>query len=393
MRNIPTLQELYNDLITSIENQFGITIPTFGKNVFRAISASYAGKLKIIHLHIGKVQDNIFIDTADPVSQGGTLERFGQVKLGRGPFPAVAGQYEVAVTGDPGSTIAAQTTFKSDDGSSAPGYLYILDEEYTMTGSGDVITLRALTAGTESQLQQNDTLTSTVPISGVESGATVSSEVVEPIDAESTEEYRQKGIDAYRQEPQGGAATDYRLWAADAQGVAKVYPYAKPGDDGIIDLYVEATKSSSTDNKGTPSAALLDDVEEVIELDPDTTKPTNERGRRPLGVFQVNYLPITPLDIGIEIQGGSYTSDQEAAIEAALIEMIDMIRPFVTGADLVSELNDTLDNNRVVFTIQSTVPAVTFTGVQITVDGSPEVSYQFTAGNIPFINEVLITFV
>lgn len=388
MISIPTLTEIYDGIKTEIENIFGITIPTFGKNVFRVMATNTAGRHKLIYLLLGKVQKNIFVDTADPASQGGTLERFGIVKLGRSPFPATAGEYVVNVTGDASSVIPAQTTFKSDDGSSSPGYLFILDTEYTLTGTGDQITLRALTAGISSELIVGDTLTATAPISGVESGVDVDSITTEPLAAESIEAYRAAAIDAYRLEPQGGAVSDYRLWAADAQGVAKVYPYAKAGDDGIIDLYVEATKADSTDGKGTPTTAILSDVEDVVELDPDTTKPINERGRRPLGVFQVNYLAITPLDVDITITGGSYTTAQQTSIQSALEEAIDEIRPFITGADVVAERDDVLSNNKIIFIIQSTVPEIVFTGVTLQVDSVTETSYQFTDGNIPYFNSV-----
>jgi len=59
-------------------------------------------------------------------------------------------------------------------------------------------------------------------------------------------------------------------------------------------LFIEATVVDSTDGKGTPSAALIQDVEDVIEFDPDTTKALEDRGRRPLTVNQIFFTAITP---------------------------------------------------------------------------------------------------
>lgn len=388
MITIPTLKQIYDDTISAIESEFSITIPSFGKNVFRSLSSVQSAKLKLYYLLLAKVQKNIFVDTAEPVSMGGTLERFGIVKLGRSPFPAVAGEYSVTVTGTLGATIPAQTTFKSDDSSSNPGYLFILDNEFTLTGTTDTITLRALTAGQISELSISDTLTATAPIANVNKVGTISAISIEPLDAESIETYRQRAIEAYRSEPQGGAVTDYRLWASDAQGVANSYPYAKEGDDGIISLFVEATIADSTDGKGTPSAAILSDVEAVVELDPDTTLPINERGRRPLGVFQVNYLPITVVDVDITITGGSYTANQKTAITAAITEGVDAIRPFIAGADVLANRNDVLNSNKVVFMIQSTVPSVIFTSVTLEFDTVALSTYTFLNGEIPYLASV-----
>ena len=388
MVTIPTLKQIYDNLITSIETELGVTLPTSGKNVFLVLSTVLAGKLKLYYLATAKVQKNIFVDTAEPASMGGTLERFGIVKLGRSPFPAIAGQYEVTITGTIGAVISAQTTFKSDDNSTSPGRLYVLDNQYTLLASSDTITLRSLTAGLSGELSVSDTLTATAPIANVDKAATVSAQTVEPLSSESIEAYRAKAIEAYRLEPQGGASTDYRLWASDAQGVERVYPYAKAGEDGEIDLYIEATIADSSDGKGTPTAGIITDVEAVVELDPDTTLPINERGRRPLGVFQVNYLPITVIEIDITITGTSFTTAQETTITAALTSAISNIRPFIAGADIVANQNDVLNENKVIFQIQNAVTGAVFTSALLEFDSVVLSTYTFDSGEIPYLNSV-----
>lgn len=388
MITIPTINELYTDILADLESEFDINIPIFGKSFLRCLAIVQAGKLKLIYLAIGFLQKNVFIDTADPESKGGTLERFGRAKLGRNPFPATAGQYTVEVTGTVGSIIPASSTFKSNDDALNPGKLFVLDLEFELESSPDTITLRALEAGTDSQLLVDDELTATAPIAGVDKIATVTAESVEPLAAEDIEEYRRKGLDSFRLEPQGGATTDYRLWAADAQGVRYVYPYAKSGFNNEINLFVEATVADSTDGKGTPSAGLLEDVEEVVEMDPDTSLALLDRGRRPLGVFQVHYLAITPLDVTIVVNGSSFTDDQETAIEAALTELIDNIRPFVSAADVLANKNDILDTNRIIATILTVAPGSVFTSITLTVDGDTVTTYTFENGDIPYFDSV-----
>ncbi len=389
MITIPTLSELVDDIVADLEAEFSVTLPLFGKVFLRGLANVQGAKLKIYYLFIGKLQKNIFVDTADPEAAGGTLERFGRIKLARDPFPARAGQYVVEITGTIGATIDGGTTFKSNDDTPNPGKLFILDEEYELVSTTDSITLRALEAGNDSKLEVGNELTSTVPIASVDKLATVTSEAIAPLAAEEIEDYRRKAVLAYQLEPQGGAGSDYILWALDAQGVLRSYPYARDGDPNEINLFVEATIVDSTDGKGTPSAALLAEVEEVVEFDPDDTRPLTERGRRPLGVFEVHYLPVTIKELDIEIQEFvGLTPSQETNILNALTALIKDIRPFVSSADILANKNDILDVNLIINTILNAEPGSRFGDVILMIDSVSVNTITFSNGDIPFLNSV-----
>lgn len=389
MVTIPTIKDIYDDIIADLQTEFGITIPEEGKNFLRSLSAVEAGKLKLFYLAIAGLQKNMFVDTADPEASGGTLERFGRAKIGRDPFPATQGVYDVTVTGLVGATIPAGTTFISDDTSLHPGILFVLDTAYVLVATADTITLRALTAGTQGQLAVGDTLTATAPIINVDSGAQVVTEVTEPVDEEDIEDYRAKVLQSYRLYPQGGASADYRLWGLDSAGVKQIYPYAASGSPNEINVFVEAEIASSTDGMGTPSAGILTDVADNIETDPVTGL-----GRRPLGVFAVNVQAVIINEIDITISGaGSISASDQTLIDAALADTINDVRPFIAGADTLSERNDVFSENRIIATILAVVPAAQFTGVSMTITigaGSPvpTVSKQYDNGNIPFLTSV-----
>ena len=388
MRNIPTLNELYTDIISDLESQYSATISLVGKVFLRALAMVQAGKLKLFYLAIGLLQKNIFVDTADSESIGGTLERFGRIKLGRNPYPARAGVYVLKVTGSIGAVIKASTTFKSDDSSLNPGFLFVIDNDYTLVATTDYITVRALTIGAESKLALLDTLTSTSPIALVNNPVTVYSITTEPLAAEDIEAYRLAIINSYRLEAQGGAATDYRLWSADAQGVRFVYPYAKSGAVCEVDLYIEATVADSTDGKGTPSAQLLLDVEDVVDRSPDTSLDANERGRRPLQVI-VHYLPVTIKTVDIVITGFTgITNDQKTLLLNAITDSVNFIRPFIDAADDLVNRNDTIDNNKIIGVITTQIPGAIFSSVTISVNGVVVSIYNFTLGNIPYLNSI-----
>lgn len=389
-----TIVEIYNELIHDLESEMGVKIPVFGKSFLRAIAAVQAAKLYVYYLSIDFLRRNTLPDTADSASKGGTLQRWGRVVLGRFQFSATQAQYEVEVNGTIGATIDAHTTFQSRSNALSPEKLFILDDDFTFSAATETIILRALEAGRQSELEIGDELVATIPIADVNKVATVTDSVVTPEDGETDEQYRQRILEALRTEPQGGAAVDYRLWANGVDGVAQSYPYAGIGVNsaGSIDLYVEATLAASSDGQGTPTAATLDEVEAQVNLNPDTNLPIGERGRKPLGV-KVEYLPIVPLEVEIEIEAfQDLTATKEAAIRAQLIELVSAVRPFVDAIDNPNERNDTLTLNAVISAITIAVPGSVFGTVTMTVDGSAETTYQFIRFEIPYIDDSLISF-
>ena len=384
MANIPTLSELKNSIISDIESKFGVTLPTFGKNFLRTFAGVQAGALRLYYLLSAKTQKNIFADTADSEAFGGTLERFGRVKIGRNPFPATAGEYEVTVTGSIGAVIAENTTFKANDNSASAGSLYVLDSAFTMIATSATITLRSLNAGLDFRLETGNELTVTAPIALLDDIATVTSEPVAPQSAEDLEDYRRKVLDAYRLEPQGGAGADYRIWASDVQSVEQSFPYAATGVNNEINLYIESTVADSTDGKGTPSAGTLTDVETAIE------SPTVDRpSRKPLGVHAVNYLPVTIKEIDIQITGFTgITAEIETSIFEAVKLELSTIRPFVASIDIVANKNDIFDTNKIISLILESNPGSVFGAIDLQVDAVSVSTYQFMNGDIPFLNSI-----
>ena len=222
--------------------------------------------------------------------------------------------------------------------------------------------------------------------------AEVASIVTTPTDAETTEDYRTTVIQAYQFEPQGGARTDYRLWSQDAAGVQDVYPYVTDGEPGKINLYVEATAADSTDGNGTPSQSILDDVEAVVEFDPDTTKPDNERGRRPMGTFEIFFLAITPLPVDVEIFDLSDLT-LLTTISNAVTEFLLDVRPFIDGADNPQQINkDKLYSSDIVNIVRAVAGnTATFSNVVMSVDSVQTNLYQFENGDIPYTRNVTNT--
>ena len=389
MATIKTKQQIYDEIVLDLENKLGITLSAFGRVLLRILALVYAGALKLVYLSIGFVQKNVAPDLADPEEKGGTLDRFGLLKLGRRRFPATQAQYTATVTGTTAAVIPAGTTFKSDSNSLNAGYLFILDNAYTMPSGTGTITIRALTAGSESRLVVGNTLSATSPIDDINRVITVATETVIPQAAETVEEYRAKIIQAYRIEPQGGSKGDYRLWGYDAQGTREIYPYTPSGNNNEVTIYVEATIADSTDGRGTPTPAILTDVEDVIEASPDVTLTLAERSRRPLGVFLVNVYPIVLREIDINIASfADLTAAKQAIILAAITEALYNVRPFIAGIDIVAERNDIFDTNRIGAIVLAAIPGSSFGTITLRVDGVSVPSFLFDNGEIPYLDTI-----
>lgn len=383
MRNIPTTTELYNNIVSDLKSRLGLTDDDLKKN-FDAMSAVLAAQFKLLYLFLGDIQNNIFPDTADTLENGGTLERIGNIQLNRNPNPPTVGVFVVSVNGVAGSIIRSGLSFKSNDTSRNPGQTYLTDVSTTLTGSNDVITIRSVGGGVEFDLDINDQLTITEPVIGVEQTVTITAVTQQPRAAESIELYRRRIIDAIQLEPQGGSRTDYRLWAANAQGVRRIYPYVSDLNAGTVNIFVEATAIDSTDGFGTPSAALLQDVRDVIEFDPDTSRPVNERGRRPLQAT-INTLPIILNVVDVVITGlNEDTQTIRTAIQNNIISFLSDIRPYIAGADLLRNRNDVLFLARLQSVITDALDSGNFfVSVTMLVDDNDTIQSSFSGGNIP----------
>jgi len=392
---IPTLQELRDRIKTDIESRLSVTLPLYGKNFLVAWIGVQAAKLRLIYNLIHFVNENITPDTAVSEDLGGTLDRWGRIKLGRNMFQATNGVYEMDVTGTIGSVINAGQTFRSKDGSLSSNKLFVVDNQVTLDVSPKTIQVRSLETGVDSILATGDELVQSSPIVGVDSLSTISSVVDAPKDAEDVEDYRDKIVEAFRIEPQGGAVGDFRLWSADQQGVRTVYPYAKDGESGAINIYVEASEEDSVDGNGTPSDDLIADLQSeqgVFWLDPDVNINIDDRGRMPLTVLNNYVLKATPLEVIVTINGFvGLTASIQASILTALKATLKEVRPYISGADVFATKNDILTINSLAFSVISTIPQNTLFGtLTMKINGIDSSAFTFDKGNIPYIEIVNI---
>lgn len=389
MKNIPSIIELNEDIANDLRSKLGLTDDDL-KKVVSALPLVLSGQFKLSYLFLGDIQDNCFPDKASTELNGGTLERQGRIYLNRNPFPNSIGVFKLSVIGVAGSVLRSDLTFKSNDDALNAGQVYVLDTEYTLTGTADEIEVRSIGAGVDYNLSVGNNLTITEPVIGVDKTVTVSEVVTQPTAGETEELYRQNILNAIQIEPQGGSKGDYRIWSGDAQGVRLIYPYVRDGNSGTMDIYVEATLIDSTDGKGTPGSAILNDVDAVIKFDPDVTKPTYQRSRKPAQVnLVVSAITLIPVDVTITGLNDDSASVQ-TAIESSLKDFIYDVRPFIDGADLLRNKNDILYSGNVQGVVTSALLNGNFFNVlELKVDGNIVTSYEFGLGNIPYLRNLI----
>lgn len=354
------------------------------KKVLDALSGVLAAQFKLAYLGIEDAQRNLYPDTADTFENGGSLNRLGRIYLNREIRPATSAIYRVDVTGVEDSVLRSGLTFKSNEDSENAGKLYILENEYTLTGTNDIITIRSIEGGLDYSQDDENNLTITEPVIGVDktvvinksSGSTV---IQEPVASETVQEFRNAILNAIQLEPQGGSKSDYRIWSSDAAGVRFVYPYVKDSDGGTVQIFVE-----SSGNNGVPNQSILDDVEEVINFDPDETRPIEERARRPIQA-NLEVLPINLTSVEVNIIGlvDSSTEIREA-IEVNLIEFLKNVRPFVDGADLLRNKNDILYTAKLQGVVSDVLEADNFfNDFNMLINGVTQTSFIFSKEKIP----------
>ena len=377
-----TIIELKEQISNDLRNRLNLSDDKL-KKVLDALSGVLAAQFKLAYLGVEDAQRNLYPDTADTFENGGSLNRLGSIYLNRDIRPATSAIYRANVTGVEDSVLRSGLTFKSNIDSSNPNKLYILENEYTLTGSNDLITVRSVDGGLDYSQDNGNNLTITEPVIGVDKTVVINKSgfiaFTDPLAAETTQEFRNSILNAIQLEPQGGSKSDYRIWASDAAGVRFVYPYVKDGEAGTVQIFVE-----SSGNNGVPSQSILDEVEEVINFDPDETKPTAQRARRPMQA-NLEVIPIDPIDVEINITGLEDSSTiVRDAIELNLIEFLKNIRPFVDGSDLLRNKNDILYSAKLQGVVSDVLdPDNFFNNFSMLIDGVSQTSFIFSREKIP----------
>jgi len=388
--NIPKISELESQYLNNYASRLGVDVSDLGDS-YIVEAKTQAAVVYSLYLKLSKVQNNIYPDLAEM----DVLMRYGYAILGRYPEPATQGVFSAIALGT--GTIPAQTQFVANNDTSAAGKLYIVDQDWIISTSG-IIEIRALEGGIASDLNQSDKLTSIQPLTGIDNEIVVTLPViVEPVDAEDIEQYRQDVLAGIRILPQGGAPGDYRLWTLEIPEVRTVYPFLNTTEIGDVLIYVEATPEATKagEETGVPTQDTLDDVYTA----PSGGNPESgaviydsveQRGRKPITVNNIIPQAVTPIPVDIDFTD---LSDENIAdsIRTALDSYLYEIRPFVAGAQSLRSKNDILTIGGITAQILEvlTGTGITYTNLDMSVSGVGSIaSFTFLFGNYPYLRNI-----
>ena len=191
--------------------------------------------------------------------------------------------------------------------------------------AGSPVALRSAVTGEIADLAIGDELTILDSSDLPGEVFTVSDVSQQGSDVEDTEVYRQRVIDAYQKQPQGGALADYEKWAEETPHVINAYPY--PGANPTeVTVYIEV--DDETD--GIPTA-----TEKTLALWYITYDPVTELASRKPVTDTVTVEGITRIEFDVGITGLSPdTSEIRSAIETALDAYFAEREPYIEGLSI-----------------------------------------------------------
>jgi baseplate J-like protein len=340
-----TIEEVQQLLLSSFEHEFNAQLRILPKSFVKVLCKVFAGVFIVLYKLVGWYFLQMFPETADwqeitilgvklrPLVKLGVLFGVGE------PLSGVQWRGNIAVEVlTIGSVLYSGAQLKSD----VTGKLYITEETKTLLRAKETVSVVCTELGTAGNLEQNDTLTFVNPYGFIKTEATVSGVTKVGLDNELESSYRNRVINRFRLQPQGGALADYRIWASEVPGVLNVYPYNDKEQPGGVLLYVSGIPEVYEDR--VPDSGLLKKVGEACTYDPETGKAT----RRPLtavldpkndGTYtNIKAITVTDIDVVITDVSGIAPADFAWVVKPAL-------KNYFLDRDLyIRGLSD--DNNR-----------------------------------------------
>lgn len=320
-----TIEEVQQLLIRSFEHEFNTQLRILPKSFIKIFCKVFSGIFIIVYKLVGWYFLQMFPETADwqevtilgvrirPLVKLGVLFGVGE--------PLVGVQWQGVITVDVltlGSVLYSGTQLKN----SVTGKLYITTETKTLLKSKEAVPVVCTEIGASGNLEQNDTLNFVNPYGFIKTEAVVLNVARVGLDNELESSYRNRVINRFRLQPQGGALADYRIWASEVPGVLNVYPYNDKEQPGGVLLYVSGIPDVYADR--IPDVGLLKKVGNACTYDPETGKAT----RKPLtamldpkndgSYLNVKSITVTAFDVVIIGMSGIIPADFAQVVKPAL---------------------------------------------------------------------------
>ena len=361
----PTLEEIREQIVSSIESKTGQKVPIYEKAFQRLLATGISYVLYPFYKYVSWSYKQGFAVSADEDN----LENQHALDEGVSRSGAVKTEFTVELVVTSPALITKTTTFEN----SATKLRYFPINDKSVTVSDDTVDLIAEDYGTEYTVDVGDTLDVGNQISGVGSECTVDSIIVYAADKQDLESFRGDIVEKKSGTVSTGNSRTYRAQSQAVDGVARAYPFpgnpydpinSKPGDRSV---FIEADQSLGTD--GIASTDLLNNVRSAIRIDPDTQEDFESLGltNDTLYVSSVQHVlfDIYIYDLSVD---ASIEQDVKDAIELAIDEYFKTLSPYVYGLDPEYERNDNVSSITVSGIVNDLLKQYSATASNITIE-------------------------
>ena len=394
-----TIEEVQQLLIRSFEHEFNTQLRILPKSFIKILCKVFAGVFIVVYKLVGWYFLQMFPETADweevtilgvrlrPLVKLGVLFGVGE--------PLTGVQWRGIITIDvltQGSVLYSGTQLKSN----VTGKLYIVEETKTLLQTKETVSVVCTEIGTVGNLEKNDTLNFVNPYGFIKTEAIVSDVARVGLDNELESSYRDRVVNRFRLQPQGGALADYRIWASEIPGVLNVYPYNDKEQPGGVLLYVSGISEVYTDR--IPDSGLLKKVGEACTYDPETGKAT----RKPLTAMldpkndssysNVRPVTVTVFDVVITGVSGIIPADFARIVKPSLQNYFLDRDLYIRGLSDDNNRTNVISKNHVITVINQIAVSVkaVFETAEIRKNGNITALYALDNGELAKLGTLTI---
>lgn len=379
---ILTTQELTDQALANLEAKLNQTAPLNEKAFLRVLAAVQALSDTGLYKFAAERAKQTLALTATGADLDLIGEEFEVIRK-----PSASAVLTATLPGIESTIIPTTASFVG-----APNKVtYFMSASVAVVGGVATLSLTAEAPGVDGNLQIGDTLTIAAQVAGAEQTATVTAVTDTGAEEELDDAYRARILFAERATTGGSNATDHKIWAEEAAGVNRAFPYAgKPPEleltsyPGDRTVYVEA--DTTIDPDGIAPQSLLDDARDTINTDPETglSRPALGLTDSTLYVQSIFRTPIAVEIKNLQTPSGGI-AEVKAEVDAALTAYFFSIAMFVEGVDLAQDRNDLITEVSISRIVQEVLEGreSTATSVRFKLDYTPFItSYRLEPGEL-----------
>lgn len=292
----PTLSEINDRARADFNGRLSGADSRLRRSALDVIARVHSGGVHGLYGFIEWVSRQILPDTADADVLVRWASIFGVSR--KAAEPAIG---SITMTGVNGTAIPEGAVLQRGD-----QVEYVVTADAVIALGTATVAVEAATPGAGGNAEAGVLVTLTSPIAGVTSTAVAAvGGLVGGADEEDDGSLRERLLDRIRQQPMGGAQSDYERWAREVAGVTRAWVYPELNGLGTVGV-----------------GFVMDDREDIIPLSGDVTAvAAHIAPLRPVTAAVTVFAPTAdPLDLEIAITPD--TPGIRAAIEAELRDLL-----------------------------------------------------------------------